>query len=95
MYLTFLHLGTFDGLYRQIPFYIGSDRPDHVNKLASAAGAWNLLGTTVVASGFLLCAVWGLWHGNRVDAAGWLSQALTCAGIFYGGYLGGDLPATQ
>jgi O-antigen/teichoic acid export membrane protein len=87
MYLNFLHLGTFDGLYRQIPFYIGSDRPDHVKKIASATGAWNLFATIVVASGFLLFAVRGLSQGNLMDAVGWLSQALTCAGIFYGGYL--------
>jgi O-antigen/teichoic acid export membrane protein len=88
MYMTFLHLGTFDGLNRQIPFFIGRDRPDHVEKLASAAGAWNLGMTIVIASGFLLCALWGLLQGNNVDAVGWLSQALTCVGIFYGGYLG-------
>jgi O-antigen/teichoic acid export membrane protein len=88
MYLTFLHLGTFDGINRQIPFYIGRDRPDHIEKLASTAGAWNLGVTIVVASIFLLCALWGLLRGNRVDAVGWLSQALTCAVIFYGGYLG-------
>jgi O-antigen/teichoic acid export membrane protein len=88
MYLTFLHLGTLDGLNRQIPFYIGRDRPDHVEKFASAAGAWNLFVTCVVASGFLLCALWGLLQGNHADAVGWLSQSLTCVGIFYGGYLG-------
>jgi O-antigen/teichoic acid export membrane protein len=88
MYLTFLHLGTFDGLYRQIPFYIGRDQPDHVEKLASSAGAWNLFVTAVVASGFLLCALWGLMQGNYADSVGWFSQALTCVGIFYGGYLG-------
>jgi hypothetical protein len=33
MYLTFLHLGTFDGLHRQIPFFIGRQQSDHVKKL--------------------------------------------------------------
>ena len=37
---------------------------------------------------FSLCALWGFWHGNHIDAAGWLSQALICAGIYYGCYLG-------
>jgi len=88
MYLTFLHLGTFDGLHRQIPLNIGHDRPDHVEKIASAAGSWNLLVTFVVSSGFLIFAIWGLLHDNGMDAMGWLSQALACVGIFYGGYLG-------
>lgn len=87
MYLTFLHLGTFDGLSRQIPFFIGQNRSDHVEKIASAAGAWNLFVTSVVASVFLLLAFWGLLQGNYADAVGWLSQALTCASIFYGCYL--------
>ena len=88
MYMTFFHFGTFDGLSRHIPFYIGRNQPEHVEKLASAAGAWNLGVTSIVASGFLLCALWGLLHGNHVAAAGWFSQTLVCAGVFYGGYLG-------
>lgn len=88
MYLTFLHLGTFDGLYREIPFNVGRDRPDHVERIASASGAWNLLVTIVLGAGFVLCAFWGFLRGSTVDAAGWLSQALACASIFYGGYLG-------
>lgn len=88
MYLMFLHIGTFEGLYRQIPFYIGRDRPDYVEKVASSSGAWNLVVTVAVSSGFLIFAFWGLWHGNHIGAAGWLSQALACASIYYGGYLG-------
>lgn len=88
MYLTFLHLGTFDGLWRQIPYYVGKEQPEHVAKLASAAGAWNVYVTVVVGSGFLLCALWGLFHGEPAAAVGWFSQALACVSIYYGGYLG-------
>ncbi len=88
MYLTFLNLGTFDGLYRQLPFHIGRDRPDHAEKLAAATGAWNLWVTLVVALGFLCYGVSGFLHGSNVDGAGWLSQALFCAFLYYGGYLG-------
>ena len=88
MYLTFLHLGTFDGLYRQIPFFIGRDKQEHVEKIASAAGSWNLFITSVVASGFLICSLWALWHGNIVDVVGWFTQIFVCIGVFYGGYLG-------
>ncbi len=88
MYLTFLHLGTFDGLWRQIPYYVGKERPEHVDKIASASGAWNVYVTVVVASGFLLCALWGLVHGDLVATVGWFSQVLVCVSIYYGGYLG-------
>lgn len=88
MYLTFLHLGTFDGLQRQIPFFVGSGQPELVEKVASASGAWNLFASSVVAAGFLICAIWSLWRGNNADAAGWFSQVFVCASVFYGGYLG-------
>lgn len=88
MYLSFLHIGTFDGLHRQIPFYIGKDQQDHVERLASAAGAWNVYVTYIVGFGFLLCALWGFLHGDLIAGIGWLSQVLICVGIYYGGYLG-------
>ena len=49
MYLTFLHLGTFDGLWRQIPYYTGKEMPEKVASVASAAGAWNALVSGLVA----------------------------------------------
>jgi O-antigen/teichoic acid export membrane protein len=78
MYLTFLHLGTFDGLQRQIPFFVGRGQKDHAEKLASTAGAWNLGMTIVVACGFTLYALYSLWQGNHQDAVGWFTQAVCC-----------------
>lgn len=86
-YLTFLHLGTFDGLWRQIPYYTGKQMPEKIDALASAAGAWNYLISIVVAAGFLCCAAYSLWHRDMNGILGWSSQALCCWGIFYGGYL--------
>lgn len=88
MYLTFLHFGTFDGLNRQIPFYLGKDCPERVSRIAAAAGSWNVLVTCLVAAGFSLCALWALAHGDSPAAVGWLSQAVAAVGIYYGGYLG-------
>jgi O-antigen/teichoic acid export membrane protein len=87
MYLTFLHLGTFDGLYRQIPFHAGRNQLEYVEKLAAAAGAWNIGIAIVVGSGFMLCSLWSLWQGNYINAAGWLSQVAACGSIFYVCYL--------
>jgi len=86
-YIMFLHLGTFDGLWRQIPYYVGKEMPEKVDALASAAGAWNLLISVVVSCGFICCATYSLLHHDLYGVFGWLSQALCCWGVFYGGYL--------
>lgn len=86
-YLIFLHLGTWDGLWRQIPYYVGKEMPERVDALASGAGAFNLLVSVVVSFGFFCCAAYSLAHHDLHGVFGWLSQVLSCWGIFYGGYL--------
>ena len=86
-YLMFLHLGTLDGLWRQIPYYVGKEMPEKVDALASAAGAFNLFMSVVVSCGFICCATYSLLHHDLYGVFGWLSQALFCWGVFYGGYL--------
>lgn len=86
-YLIFLHLGTWDGLWRQIPYYVGKEMPERVDALASGAGAFNLLVSVVVSFGFFCCAAYSLAHHDLRGVFGWLSQVLFCWGIFYGGYL--------
>lgn len=86
-YLIFLHLGTWDGLWRQIPYYVGKEMPERVDALASGAGAFNLLVSVVVSCGFFCCAAYSLAHQDLQGVFGWLSQVLCCWGIFYGGYL--------
>ncbi len=88
MYLTFLHLGTFDGLWRQIPYYTGKEMPEKVASVASAAGAWNALVSGLVSAAFLVCALLALARGDTYGVAGWLSQLVCCWSVFYGGYLG-------
>jgi hypothetical protein len=86
-YLIFLHLGTWDGLWRQIPYYVGKEMPEQVDELASAAGAFNLLMSVVVSCGFMCCAIYSLAHHDLYGVFGWLSQAFFSWGVFYGGYL--------
>lgn len=86
-YLIFLHLGTWDGLWRQIPYYVGKDMPGRVDALASAAGAFNILVSLIVSFGFLCCAIYSLAHHDLRGVFGWLSQAVFCWGVFYGNYL--------
>lgn len=86
-YLIFLHLGTWDGLWRQIPYYVGKERPEQVDALASAAGAFNLFVSVGVSCGFICCAIYSLIHHDLYGVFGWFSQAFFCWGVFYGGYL--------
>ena len=86
-YLIFLHLGTWDGLWRQISYYVGKEMPQKVDAIASTAGAFNLFISIVVSCGFLFCAAYSLAHHDLYGVFGWLSQALFCWGVFYGGYL--------
>ena len=86
-YLTVLHLGTFDGLWRQIPYYVGKKMPQKVEALASSAGAWNILVSIIVSIGFIICALYSLWHHDYYGVVGWITQAICCWGTFYAGYL--------
>jgi hypothetical protein len=88
MYLTFLHLGTFDGLNRQIPLHLGQGRGDLAEEEAAAAAAWNLLLSVVVSIGFLVAAALALVLGDYRGALGWTVQAIAAWAVFYGGYLG-------
>lgn len=86
-YLMFLGLGTNDGLWRQIPYYVGKGIPERVNALASSAGAFMLVMSAVVSCGFICCAAYSLVHHDFYGVFGWLSQAIVCWGVFYGSYL--------
>lgn len=86
-YLMFLNLGTNDGLWRQIPYYIGKEMPERVDACASAAGFFNLFLSVVVSFGFVCCATYSLLRHDLDGVFGWLSQVLCCWGVFYGGYL--------
>lgn len=87
LYLTFLHLGTFDGLWRQIPFHTGRNEPDRVEAVASAAGAWNLLVSVGASAVFLALGLAALLRGDLHGFGGWLSQVLCAWGVYYAGYL--------
>lgn len=86
-YLTFLHLGTFDGLWRQIPFFTGKNMPEKTESLAAAAGAWNALVSGLASFAFLICSGVALIRGDYHAVGGWMAQVLICWSVYYGGYL--------
>lgn len=86
-YLMFLGLGTNDGLWRQIPYYIGKEKPEKVKQLASAAGFYMLCMSGIISIGFICCSIYCLYNGNIHGVFGWLSQVFWSWEIFYGSYL--------
>ncbi len=86
-YLIFLHLGTWDSLWRQIPYYVGKGMPEKVDRIASTVGAYNLILSIAVSFCFFCCAAYCLFQHDPRGVFGWLSQALYCWFIFFGNYL--------
>lgn len=86
-YLAVLHLGTNDGLWRQIPYHAGKNNPERVESIASVAGAFMLSLSVVISFGFTCLAVFSLFHDNFYGFFGWLAQAVFCWEVFYGSYL--------
>lgn len=86
-YLMFLGFGINDGLWRQIPYYVGKEMPERVDALASAAGAFMLFMSVVVSFGFVCCAIYSLIHHDLYGVFGWLCQAFFCWEVFYCSYL--------
>ena len=86
-YLTFLHLGTFDGLHRELPFYIGrGDRAKAVNMAAVVQG-WILFVCSMCSLVFLALAAWSAIHLNWLSCAAWITQMLNIFSVLYVGYL--------
>ena len=86
-YASFLHMGVFDGLQREIPYQIG--RGDR--KAAEAAVASCLVWITAVSMicGFVFVSL-AVLEGARNhwrEAAGWLAHSFAIVGAFYGTYL--------
>lgn len=87
-YLTFLHLGVFDGLQREIPLQLGRGNAAKAEQAASACLSW----ITAVSLGsgvlFLSLALRAAFHHQWMYFWGWLAYMLGIIATFYGGYLG-------
>jgi hypothetical protein len=66
---------------------VGKEMPEQVDRLASAAGAYNFYLSVAGSCGFICCAAYSLAHHDYYGVFGWLSQAFFCWEVFYGGYL--------
>jgi O-antigen/teichoic acid export membrane protein len=87
-YLTFLHLGVFDGLQREIPLQLGRGNHAKAEQAASACLAWIAFISLACAALFLGLALRAAYYREWMQFWGWLAYAPTIVATFYGGYLG-------
>lgn len=87
-YLTFLHLGVFDGLQREIPLQLGSGNQAKAEQAASACLAWIRLISIASAGLFLGLALRSAYYHEWMLFWGWLANVPVIVVTFYGGYLG-------
>lgn len=87
-YLTFLHLGVFDGLQREIPMKLGQGDRQGANSSAAACLSWILLVSGACGLVFLGLAARAALHGDWMRFWGWLTYTPIIISSFYGGYLG-------
>lgn len=86
-YLTFLHLGVFDGLQREIPIQLGRENRAEAERAAAACLTWILSVTLICVLIFALLAIKSLWYQDVRQFWGWLAYIPVIIGILYGGYL--------
>lgn len=94
-YLTFLHLGIFDGLHRDLPIQLARGNTAKAEKLAAACLAWIVFISLVTSILFLALAVKAACYREWMEFWGWLAFIPGVVGVFYGGYLGATFRTGQ
>lgn len=87
-YLTFLHMGVFDGLQREIPLQLGRGNQGKAEQAASACLTWILFVSLVCGSVFIGLALRAACHREWMQFWGWLAYTPMIVSSFYGIYLG-------
>lgn len=87
-YLTFLHLGVFDGLQREIPVQVGRGDVAAARRAAAACLSWIAIISLVTAAAFLGLATRAGFRHRWMEFWGWASYVPILGTTFYGGYLG-------
>jgi O-antigen/teichoic acid export membrane protein len=83
-YARFLQLGIFNGLNRELPYFVGKGDRVRVNELAAAAQAWFIGLGGLVGLALLGVAAWHEVHGQLERASGWATHAAAAVILFYG-----------
>jgi len=87
-YLTFLQMGVFDGLQREIPLQMGRGDQAKAERAAAACLAWILFVSIACGVIFLGLAARAAMHREWMQFWGWLAYTPAMIATFYGGYLG-------
>lgn len=87
-YLTFLHMGVFDGLQREIPLQLGRGNRAKAEQAASACLAWITFISLAGGAIFLGLALRAACYHEWMQFWGWLAYSPCVVAFFYGGYLG-------
>lgn len=81
-YASFLQLGVFSGLSRELPYFIGrGDRPT-AERLCSVAQTWAILVAGLTAAALLGVGFWELSQGDLLRAAGWCTYGVVAIELF-------------
>jgi O-antigen/teichoic acid export membrane protein len=83
-YMAWLHLGVYDGIIRELPYWVGKRETVRAHKYASVAQGWNLFVGCAAASVFAFLAIRSILRGEYAMAAAWATQVLTAVNTFYG-----------
>ena len=94
-YLTFLHLGVFDGLHREIPIQLGCGNHKKAEQAAASCLAWITFISLMCGSIFLLLGLRAAFYHDWMKFWGWLAYVPVIVGTFYGGYLGATFRTGQ
>jgi O-antigen/teichoic acid export membrane protein len=87
-YLTFLHLGVFEGLQREIPFRLARGNRDKAEQAASSCLVWITFVSISCGIVFLSLAFRAAYYREWMQFWGWLAFTPSVVSTFYGGYLG-------
>ncbi|MHB9028473.1 MAG: MATE family efflux transporter [Candidatus Latescibacterota bacterium] len=87
-YLMFAQFGTFDFMYRKLPYLIVSGSRKEAELYISTCLSWIIIILGVCSLGFIVLAGAALIRNDLPQMFGWLVQITVIAGSLYGGYLG-------
>lgn len=94
-YLTFLHMGVFDGLQREIPLQLGRGSRAKAEQAASACLAWIVFISVACGAVFLGLALRAAHYRDWMQVGGWLAYSPSIVATFYGLYLGTTFRTSQ
>lgn len=86
-YLTWLNLGIFTGLNRELPYFYGKGDPEKANEMAATAQFWAGLLGGITFAGFTVAGVISWFLGKHWLGAALLANAIMAFTSFYNGYL--------